>query len=444
MAVTLERPQLNLSMFEPTPAREFGEKFGPLSNIYLGETVGPLYEAVRRGKSWRTIERLKSTLDKDALGRLGSIYGYSDPEEAQRFYLQQLKHSNQAIELVVKTGMPAAAQQLSLLSEVHSLSDRPSDTIEWLAMAGSFRSPYREKLEHQFTRQLQLAYISAGIHVRSRDDRVHTNLDNIKKALAMGFYENPGADPVTVYSLHENDTNRTLAVDRNLMEPTAGTHIKVRRDLELRTVPGIGLVMIEDRKKYDPNTMIKALAKARNNGGEITAGDIQDVMGITFTLVGSAAEGNSVENERKAEELEGSFIDHIRSWEISRRLGKILGFLPDNDVDSSRNKSPYMQLHRYHVIIAGSDGQDISVEVMFKNTLQGWDHRYMVGKQNPETGIYDGTAHDIYDVQRIIDVLPVLYPEAIYGNKPLEAAFQRLEEVAGNLRRLDRFDRIAA
>lgn len=441
MAIYVEKPTIHIDMFSPAEkGAPYPKALEGLKGRFFGDKVGPLFEVVKRGSSKWDIEDLKNRVDLDSWAAVGKTFGFSDLEQTAEFYLRQQKRANAVIEYITTVAMPGDKQRHSLLSEVATESDRPSDAIEWLAIAEGWESPAREKLQQQVVRQLTLAGIAAGIQLRSRDTRTNTTFASVKKALTLGFYEYPGTKDETVYSVHNNATNRTESVgfDPDVLVGS-DSHMKSSL-LHVRSVNGVGRVLVEDRVKRDESAIIKAVAKAKdkNEGWVKASEDVVDMMGVTFTVL--EPDGNAI----RAEKLENKLIDYMRSHSVAngRILGRLLGFIPDDKTDPGRNKSVDYKARRLQAVIEGKNGEQTMTEFVIKEAIQGWDHKYMIGEKDPETGLYKGTAHPIYQVQRIIDILPLMYPEAIYGAGPMQAAMRRLDEVAAGLKQADRFDRI--
>lgn len=448
----MERPRIHIDMFKPNEAGIYSSQVSELGRTIFGEEMPVLTDLIRRevykkGNSRWDIDVLKARVDEYALERLAPCFGTTDSAHTMDSYLKQLKHANATIDYIHAIAFPDDRQPNSLLSELTSVSDRPSDALWWLGRAekylGSEKVDVRKHgqiLQFETTRQLLLAGISAGIHSRARDRRLHTTMTSIKQALDDGFYEPSGPVEKDVYSIHEDETNRTASVsfeEPKITQP--GFYVK-RRLHSLRKIPRVGRVEVDDSKKGDPAAILKVIAKAGKNGGWVNIDDVEDTTRMSYIVV------EPDENEKRTEELIGKYLDYMLSYRISRQmvLGKLVGFIPDEYRERDRNKSSHFGGSRFQAIIEGASGEQIRFEVLFQTATQGWDALYMTGEKSSETGLYDGAAHKVYEIQRIIDILPILYPESIYGTGPMEAAHRRLEATVAQLRRNDKFDRIAA
>ena len=444
---------ININDFRPGLSGVLNPGVSALRRSFYGVHAPYYYEAVLRGRS---SQKLKTAVDREAIENVMSIWNLPDPERAKEFYINQLRTANKIVEHALSTTLPGWSQNYSLMEELESPSENPSDALKWSARAAK---DGEEQLLYEVERQSLLAAVAGSINARTRGNRIGTVRDSIKDAL-FDIYERPVKPrPYNLVSEHDDQTGQVVGVGGFVFGSAASTHFRTREYM-VRSIEGVGPVLVGDRKKGDPEAVLKAISKAKNKQikgeeGWIDSSDSTDTFGIKLTVLDPGADGFDA-NVRK---LQGLVIEHMRSQKKgARRLSnKIIGFETDDDTASGRSSSKHHNFSRLQMHL-----ENISVpyEVVFQNPAQMRNDEVMHGEVSDtvleeeqyqafleETGVtlkgrmFDGPAHIFYRAQKQILLLPTLFPAAIYGDRVIDQALDNLLQIEHQLKAQDRVDR---
>ena len=59
-----------------------------------------------------------------------------------------------------------------------------------------------------------------------------------------------------------------------------------------------------------------------------------------------------------------------------------------------------------------------------------------VGLKDDDTGVYSGSAHKLYELRRLREVMPILFPKELYRINTDRVLAQRMETIANELKSL--------
>lgn len=441
---------IHIDHFKPKGMLVFSPETLALGKGFFGPNAHLYTEAVRRGSPAAPV--LESSVDASAIQNVMGTYGLETPDAAKQFYMKQLRTANQTIAYILGVALPQAKQNYSMMDELSEPSENPSYALRWAAR-GMERS--EDQLLYEVGRQHLLAAISGSINARTRDNRIGTVHQSIKEALH-DFYERPVAPrSYTLITEHDDETGKVVKVGETEVGVAAKTHIR-SHDYKVRSVAGIGPVMVGDRKKGDPEAVLKAIAKAKNNGGWINPDDSTDTFGVKLVVMEPGSEGF----EKNVLKLQGELIDHMRSLDrgANRLSNRITGFEIDDDTGTDRASSSNHNFLRLQMHL---EGVSVPYEIIFQTAEQMRNDEVMHGvlsntilkeKQyadfEAETGVnlrgklYDGSAHALYRAQRILGTLPVIFPKEIYGDGVIGNALDTLHSIESSLRNQDRLPKI--
>lgn len=422
-------------------------------NLY-GSKAGLYCEAIARNS--KAAARLGPIIDNHAMAKIMLTWGINDRKQAEEFWIKQLRTANQTVGHIVDKTLFGWEQNYSLMEELQSPSENPSNIFKWSASA---IDEGEKQMLYELGRQNLIALIASSINARTRMNRIGTIRDSIKYAL-YGLYERPvKPQPYTLVTEHDDQTGRVVRVGDVEFGDARETHMKIREYM-VRSIEGIGKVKVGDRKKGDPEAAEKAMAKARDRrikgkDGVIEIDDSTDTFGIKLTVMEPGPDGYDANIQR----LEGLIIEHMRSYEkgANRLAAKILGFEPDNSIGSGLGSSKYSNFTRLQMYL---EGVSVPFEIIFQNAAQMRNDEIMYGVLSgsvlsdeqydafqKETGVslrgklYDGSAHRLYEAQRLIPLLPVVFPRSIYGDELIERALENLHRIEAELRIQDRTSR---
>ncbi|MBI2018169.1 hypothetical protein HYS96_00505 [Candidatus Daviesbacteria bacterium] len=421
-------PRITIEMFQPTGRSTAADRriTGLLGRAYGREGLS-FFNVTRQGLEPHA--QLSTATDRYFYGFIRRAYGLPENMDPQDFYLRQQRHAAEVIDSVLGRALPAYRHELGLKNEVSLYSESPADLLRLLAYPDDGINP---TLKFELQRHILLSHISASFNSRTLNGRLRTELSRVQMLLNGELYGGRIGDgeDFDVYALHEDGTNsavQVLVTARQYAREQAreicgalpeGCHLK-RHPFSLRRIGETdSLVYTNPRKKSDAASILKALAKAVDNGGVIDPlSYVQDSLGIMFVAMGGG-------NERK------ELVQRVTTVLQSHPSG-VEEIMEDHHVDRGRGQSEASSFTRLQLKL-----RDISVplELIFYTCLGYLNSEYEVGTRDSGTGIYPGRAHDLYELRRSLPVLQVLFPPEIYQVDTRAAVLDRMVTVAEELR----------
>lgn len=355
------------------------------------------------------------------------IYRLPSRTDPQEFYLQQYKGALAVIKYFDEL-VPELAGEWELKDEITDLSDRPSDLLRLLANPGSID----KILAYEAQRQASLMYQIGMINARTLNGRLRTILSDVDRLLNSKLFEGleGHGDPMFLESLHDDETNTIVGFpDRNSHRPLTA-HLKRQRILVRRTRE-FGAVRTKSRKKDDSMAIVKSWEKALDNGGTIHIDDaVQDSIGREYALM-----DDSISPEEFADvvvatiEAEAGVQSDL--WEIP----KIAKKEKDNKTDQDRGQSLEPSFNARRKI--WFENIPTPIELKFYDRETYLNSVLEVGTRAPETGLYMGRSHDLYELRRCRRALRVPFPKEMYpvSEHDINVAFvNQSKQVAYGLR----------
>lgn len=316
-----------------------------------------------------------------------------EPFTPDRFMDALKKANNTHLRIVESLGLPS--WDAGLINNVYAISDKPSKLLRLISSPDTV-----PLLKYQLSNQLILALIHAHLDARIRNNRPETILsDFVDFTDRVLFRGQPIGENyvVNIFSTHDN-TNRVQRL--NIGSPFTSlengelrqkkTPIRVRHSKLGKHKFQFGL---DIRKKDDETSVLKILAKATRGNGVIKIEDyVQDIIGAKFVVV----EGN-VNNLIVT--FENLVREHYGDIEIEE----------DDSVNFDRGQSNRHTFRRRHLHLGGA-----IIEVIFYSLREFLNSQYDVGEEGID-GFFNGAAHRLYEIKRIVDAASVLFPEDMYG-----------------------------
>lgn len=308
----------------------------------------------------------------------------------------------------------------------------PFDQVAVLAgvLEGEFDLPVDDRLRFQVKRQLLLAHTFAQIDARKLRQTFNRSHTMLIGALDRGlFVPMNGKQTINIdlQTKHDNKTNTFISEDAVAERPVGSYHTKIHY-VESRFIPNMGYVIFDSREKDDESAVLKALSKAEKNGGGLNpCEDVQDQHGVKIVLLEF---GSNIQKE-VATTLSGRVYDSITKQISVDRIEQ------DDDTNGDRNQSKRVKFTRLQVYSPWSETPN---EVLLQGGEDYFNSDLEVGEFNPETHMYTGGAHELYEINRLLDVsgepglLGRLYHPDIYDHgKLMSVTHRRMHKTADDL-----------
>ena len=406
---------ITLEMFQPEisgRSLQTNRQLGRLVNEFSGRGRVRFHLGIKAGGAWSEEEAL--AIDETVLGSIKRRYSLPDSSDPRDFYMQQQK---QAIGVIGHIGsvLPELGQELELKDEISLLSDSPSDLFR---LASLPEDVIDQTLAYEVHRHLLLSVISGLVNARTLNGRLRTVLSDVHRQFNAQLFEGPeGAGTrLNLTSIHDDETNEVVGFPEHSQRIPPTAHVK-RSSFLLRRISDIGLVYTSPRKKDDDNAILKSLAKAVNNGGKIDMDTVRDEIGMMFVLM-----SDSTDTEKLADRVLSVAAEGLR---------KIIHVESDNKVDIDHGQSAEIRMSRRQVWF---EDMQVPLELMFFDRENYLNSQLEVGRRDPQTGLFEGRAHELYDLRRVSSVLPLLYPEVVYGVDLQPIVVRRMKQKAEELR----------
>nr|MBP9819928.1 hypothetical protein [Candidatus Woesebacteria bacterium] len=172
-----------------------------------------------------------------------------------------------------------------------------------------------------------------------------------------------------------------------------------------------------------PAGVVKTMLKALQNGGVIDPlSFVQDSIGMLYAVMGGVEERNSV-------------VELLKETLVSASKA---GLLPDLVIKSrgnttSKPTSTRNGMERFNVFLENSP---VPVEIIVRSLPEFLDAEYHTGTCNPETGKWNGASHELFEIYRLMDLIPIFFPSDLYshvGSDPTQSAHEHAQRVVQNL-----------
>lgn len=432
---------LDMHVFDP----HYG---GPMMNRrYLDRFAGPvgqeLVSAVRIDAA--NHEDLRTATDANIFQTLKDIYNLPPETNPKDFYKAQIDTANRTIRSVIDSLFPMHRATVGQRVETEWQSTYPSRVIRKLAMSDTV-----PRLSFELNRLLALAMTAGYIDARIKNHDLDDGLARLQESIGENLYFPAGGytKPVPILAQHDNNTNGIVymeGIDVASKRTDINTHWKAHH-LEMRPVPGIGLVYTDGNIKPKESAVIKALRKAINHQENGRKGerriinptkDVNDLVRLMFVL--KPEEGMTAEEtDEKLDELQARVLEVVKST-----IEPAAEFEPDNKDGGEGAQSPHIHFKRSQLILPDFP---VPIEMIFYDLEKYLSGQFEVGQFDSKEGKYSGRAHDLYETARMIKVSQHLFPQEIYYPTPdhdnlEEAAYRTLHEKAEKLRMEGRVNR---
>lgn len=360
-----------------------------------------------------------ATVNVDVLNSVRRIYALPESTDPQEFYIQQLKQAA-GVRKYYGELLPEVAQDLEGKNEVSLLSERPSDLVGLLFRRPETIDPI---LAYEAQQHVLLSHIAGMINARTLNGRLSTVLYDVNSLLNRRLFEGPEGTGHKIHteSYHDDEINDVVGFPHPKGKRPKTAHLK-RVPFTARRIQDLGLVYAGPRKKDDRVSIVKCMAKSLDNGVIDIDNDIQDGIGLEFVLM---------DNRTAPGQLVDQVISVIKSG--PRKVDKVE--FGDEKVEKNRGQATEFNFDKRVKI--WFDGLPTSLEMTVFTLTNFLNYKLEVGTRDPQTGLYMGRAHELYELRRARKVAHVLFPREIYSDEAfdLEDVFiNRSKLVAQDLR----------
>ncbi len=305
---------------------------------------------------------------------------------------QELIRDSNDVRLEVESRLfPNGTQSPGILNNARFASKSITDS----RLRDLFSSNISEKMAHEYAQQLAIGYGCGLIRKRSEEFHLPEKVYELVNALEDRVWVGPKGhtDRVEIKADHNNDTNR-VQDPMEYAHPAQALNFHTKRhqyDVRTADLGGSTVQVFADiREKPIHKQYLKALRESLALKKPINPNaGVRDSLGALFVILG---------NEKQAAEFEGTFFDVIH------QMYGIKEILPDH--------KPEQFVRRWNIT---PWGWPVHLEALFYHSLEDHLNSKYETKVEPDDEGITGRAHDIYVIDRYVDVAPIFLPESVYG-----------------------------
>lgn len=373
--------------------------------LFIRHYFGPIgvhaYRKLREGG--KLSESEAQEINKHVFHSIRADLGLPDDCDVREFYVRQQKQGLDPVNYCREL-LPALQFQLDLKDEVTSFSDRPYDFLELLATPPG---KIDRTLAFELHRQGIFVYNAARNNAMHLISRSQTVLSDLQYHLRTHLYEGLIGDGRTIFtkSIHNDESNAVVGFPYKDLRIPPTAHIK-KVPFTARSVKGFGPVYTSPRKKDDANVLIKAIASALEERGEINTDCIQDKIGMEWV---------PLEASVSPKELMDKIIELIESGPYEGVSVSV-----DDKVGQNRGQSPKTKFVRR---IIEFKNVPVACELRVFDLENFLNSKLEVGIRDQETGLYNGRAETLYRLRRELLAALYIFPPEIYNDIDLPSAF---------------------
>lgn len=344
-------------------------------------------------------QRLKGGITDGDIGNFDQLFfenlsrEIGEPFTPDRF-MDALKKANDThLRIIESLGLPP--WNAGLINNVYAFSESPSERLEIISSPNT--SPL---LRYQLSNQLLLALIHAHLDSRTRNNKLITVLNRFVRFTDEVFFPDQliGENKViNVFSTHDKQNRvQRLNIGRQFMSLSNGELSQKMTPLRIResSIGGHKFRFgLDIRRKEDEVSVLKTLTKAIKSGGNIRPHEyVNDVIGAKFVMIDD-------DIDRFISIFENLVREYYGDIEIEK----------DDSANFDRGQSNRHTFSRRQVYLGGA-----IIEVIFYSLSEFLNSQYDVGVEDKD-GFFNGAAHWLYEIKRIVDAARVLFPKEMYG-----------------------------
>lgn len=397
---------------------------------------GPEIKPVFTGHQIASPEKM-AVLDSSLSSWLNRVCRLPKNTDTRSFLAAQLRRADEYPVYLSELIEGPFGTRFRPLNEVLDHSDHPFEMLYDI-----FSRRASDRYVSEIVRKYYLTLFAALSSAKKLRDGVTSGLDSVKRTLDEYLFEGRYGEvyPLDVFSLHDNDTNRAIAVRQHPGELPSGhnAHIKEHRAFPIRFIrrhygSNLPPVAYFDRGKSENSNITKILEKVLRTGmaPQRVIQEIQDNLGLKFVVLGDRQQRDDV-----ARIVTDALYQASQTAE----------FKVDNSTDGKAGQTKKVDFYRLIAQLTNPSAsrRKTRLELQFLTGEAHLDTLYETGRFNPDKGMYDGRAHKLLELRRLmrgegmaLGIAEWMFPERIYfpeGDHIEALLIDRQHELAATLK----------
>lgn len=395
--------------------------------------------------------KLREEFPEEILNRnfyefIKDTYGVLADEETERFYNENINTASRFFNWYIDRALPQNKNALSQRNEVDPPPTSPAKLLHLLASENV--SP---ELKHETQRIINAFFLSCEFTSRQWDIKLRTKLNDLNDVIDEYMLGGRKGDTSieTIVAIHNAETGRVINLVngstsspnegvlkfhqirlRSLLEPlpaSSNTKRSKKRDREIHeeseTSPAQIYIDFDEKSIF--SAMAKSIHKAKRRKDSGSKGEIVPVRDAVDLCRLVMVVSDSDKSKRDA--LVRRFIEVINDPRSSQFFGESEWVAKD---DAAGRKGNAKNFNNRRLQVKPLDLK-IPIEVQFFDMQSYLNNQLAVGKKM--RGKYDGEAHELYELKKLGDIAPILFPANFYGELG-EKLEQELDSRAATLR----------
>lgn len=409
MTSVIDRPELSFDMFQ------VGRRAMRLATSGIQGFFGQdnFYEFRNAGRSRSFVsipEESRLRVDRQVHAKVGEMFGM----DGRGLWLNAIQGSVDTLESARHILFPDQERQASLTTNMAwDPGKRPSTVLERLTMSGSLIG---DQFKYEQGRQLGLALLCAEVLSRDENGNARAVMGRINDFLEERLFRGKRGDPgiYPIFSYHDPVTNKLVGLSSSYtnVNPKEGFLVKSLsypvRTFAVRASKEENVELVhalyDPRDKHLAAAVIKAkqrslkAAQGKSNGAIETSPYAKDQLGFRLIIM----EGGYPLRDKVTASLEMLF----------QEFKGYVAIEDDNEVDLNNGNKDRVRFNRKQLFI-----EDLRnpIEVIVQTLPDYISSLYEVGEFDPQKGMHNGPAHDLYKLRIVSDIAEYLWPQPIFG-----------------------------
>lgn len=402
----------------------FGYLYGPEGRKY--------YRGIRDGSiAIGDLSEFRDAIDTHFFKTIARAHSIPVDIGPQTFYTLQQETAIGVVREITEKAFPHQERRFrQFKNEVTFKAPSPTTLFKILALP---EDQVDRMTAFEVIRHLTVVDTAIPLDVRSKGADVRQQLADWNDIFNNELFEGPyGAGEDYQLSVsHDSLTNAVIRFhpkNRPLNPPKEGEHLATHNFIA-RRVKGYGSVFVDVDEEDVVSATIKALVKAANNGGVIRpTEDIRGSMKMTFV---------NLEDKPKGCQGTAFHRPHLavlsrKVMEVMMRYMNITNIVDPSDKDQGQTDDLEITGIEFY-----TRNLPVPIKLVFLNRRDYLNGKYHVGVKSLVKGmpepVYNGRAEELSELRSYYPLLPILFPQEIYGIDTQAVLRTTMDEVAGKL-----------
>lgn len=410
------RPLVHIDMFKPNEGGRMA--FDGLIHKMVGEPANELTRGISEGRFTRfsVPPDLKDAINLRFYNSLPYLTGIAGDVNMQRFWAARVEDAI-AVHQEVKAKFPN--MDMDILTEVSNPTSDISDTLAVLSAKGHNSLP-----GHERKARMLMGLISTEIVAGDMKQDMSTELARVEAVLLERYFaDEDNTHPYRLHTMHDKTTNSYLPARHDAETgEVSNKGVSKSFSVQVRQVKGGGPVHFFTGLKPRTSGVTKAIDRAVRNGGEVNPHeDVTDRYRVALASMDERVDGEGV-----AKRIRALLSDNYRD---------IVRFKADSATDGYKDDGASNRLGWYREKI-WFEGVTTPLELVVFDRASFVNYKVEVGRRDPNTGLFNGNARDLYVPYRMEGLLRVIYPSEamIYRIDPRRAVAERMAELVPSIK----------